>query len=154
MTDEAGSALALAIRQAIKKVAAPAIIVVGPDEWASLVKLTGALNTIVNAPDGVTMFSLPVYSQRANGWHVMHIPPQQYQSRYGKGDPVGLMEGLTRITTGIQQMPRIIPGEPINRADLIEALQRREHHYRNASEGEYDANLLMKARHMIEHGEA
>jgi len=35
-------------------------------------------------------------------------------------------------------------------AELIEALQRREHHFRQAAEGEYDANLLMRARFALE----
>ena len=34
--------------------------------------------------------------------------------------------------------------------DLIARLQKREHHFRHAVEGEYDANLMMKARFAIE----
>ena len=33
---------------------------------------------------------------------------------------------------------------------LIERLQKREHYFRNASEGEYDANLIMHARFALE----
>jgi hypothetical protein len=35
-------------------------------------------------------------------------------------------------------------------SDLIERLSKREHFYRNAVEGEYDANLLMRARFALD----
>ena len=40
--------------------------------------------------------------------------------------------------------------EPNDVQDIVEPLQKREHYFRHASEGEYDANLLMNARFEIE----
>lgn len=34
--------------------------------------------------------------------------------------------------------------------DLEQRLQKREHHFRRAVEGEYDANLMLYARHRLE----
>lgn len=34
--------------------------------------------------------------------------------------------------------------------DLVERLQKREHHFRHAVEGEYDADLIMKARFALD----
>lgn len=35
-------------------------------------------------------------------------------------------------------------------SDLVERLQKREHHFRHAVEGEYDADLIMKARFALD----